>query len=315
VCRRIVRPAILILIGGVAVSVITRCLRHGRLARLAIAAVFVTLFFGAPAMAQAPAADDPNPGAITFTGGLDFPSVYFFRGLRQEGDPGLTMFPYGDIGIAFYSGNGGVKSAGVNFGVWNSLQTGSTGSDGPSGKLHYEEDFYATLSLGFGAGMSLTTGYMALTSPNNMFNTVKEWQVKVSKAGMLAPYGFLAFELSDKGQADAGTSKGTYLELGVGPTFPIGKAGPTLTIPVKFGLSLGDYYELGTEDNKYGFFDLGALVTVPIKKIPSKFGSWNIHGGLDWLNLGDTTAAFNPGDDGQPRSNQVIGLFGIGLTY
>src|SRR3954470_20585371 len=84
-----------------------------------------------PGVARA-TASDPNPGAITFTGGLDFPSVYIFRGIVQESDPKLTMWPYGDIGLALASGQGAVKSVGVNFGVWNSLQTGSSGSDGPS---------------------------------------------------------------------------------------------------------------------------------------------------------------------------------------
>jgi len=151
---------------------------------------------------------DPNPGALTFTGGIDFPTLYFFRGIRQETDPALTMWPYGDLGIALHSGDGGVKSVGVNVGVWNSLHTGSSGTDGVSGKLHYEEDFYATLALGFGGGFSLNTTYMALTSPNNMFATVKEMQFKVSKAHWLNPYGFLAFELSDDGQADAGQTFG-----------------------------------------------------------------------------------------------------------
>src|SRR4051812_37062743 len=49
-----------------------------------------------PASAQTAA--DPNPGAITLTTGVDFPSVYFFRGIRQEADPKFTMFPYGDVG-------------------------------------------------------------------------------------------------------------------------------------------------------------------------------------------------------------------------
>ena len=96
----------------------------------------------------------------------------------------------------------------MNFGVWNSLHTGSSGSDGPSGKLHYELDFYTTLSLGFGGGFSLGTTYTAYTSPNSMFTTVKELSFKVSKAHMLAPYGVLAFEIGgdESGQADGGHS-------------------------------------------------------------------------------------------------------------
>ena len=72
-----------------------------------------------------------------------------FRGIRQEIDPGFTSWPYADLKIDFTSGDGAVKSSSVNFGVWNSLHTGSSGTGGPSEKLHYEEDFYAALNLAF----------------------------------------------------------------------------------------------------------------------------------------------------------------------
>ena len=105
----------------------------------------------APAAAQAAA--DPNPGNITLIGNVDFTNAYMFRGIRQE-DSGLILWPYFDLGIAAYSGKGSLKSVGVNFGTWNSLHSGASGTDGPSGKLWYESDFYTTLSLGFGGGVS-----------------------------------------------------------------------------------------------------------------------------------------------------------------
>jgi hypothetical protein len=126
---------------------------------------------------------------------------------------------------------------------------------------------------------------------------------------MLSPYGVLAFELGDFG-ADGGVAKGTYLELGVGPAFPLGGGRATLTIPLKLGVSLKDYYEMEGVDNKFGFFDIGALITLPLGGVGSQFGSWNIHGGADVLVFGDTTKAFNNGDQ-----SKVVGLIGIGVTY
>jgi hypothetical protein len=260
-----------------------------------------------PLMAHAQAAASPNSGALTFTGGLDLPTVYVFRGIVQETDPKLTMFPYGDIGLRLASGSGAVKRVALNFGVWNSLQTGSSGSDGFSEHLHYEEDFYTTLSLGFAKSITLGTTYTAYTSPNLMFNTVKEISFKVAQASRFNPYGILAFEVGEHG-ADGGEKKGTYLELGAGPAFPIGKA--TLSIPVKLGMSLSNYYELNGEDHKFGFFDVGGLITLPLSGINSNFGSWNIHGGVDFLAFGDTTQYFNQDD-----SSKVVGLIGIGVTY
>jgi hypothetical protein len=274
--------------------------------RSGVVVAAAAMLMAVPTVARAQAAD-PNPGGITFTGGVDVPSVYVFRGILQETDPGFTMWPYGDIGFALMSGDGGVKTVGLNFGVWNSLMTGSSGSDGVSEHLHYEEDFYTTLSLGFSKSVSLGTTYTAYTSPNLMFNTVKELSFKVAQTSRFNPYGILAFELGEHG-ADGGENKGTYLELGVGPAFPIGTA--TLSIPVKLGMSLNNYYELNGEDNKFGFFDIGGLITLPLSGINSNFGSWNIHGGVDFLAFGDTTTFFNQDD-----SSKVVGLIGIGVTY
>jgi hypothetical protein len=274
-----------------------------------MAAVAVSAALAAPAAAQ----DDPNSGKLTFTGGIDVlpGTTYVFRGIVQESDPQLTLWPYGDLGLALYEGPGGIKTVSANLGVWNSLHSGSSGSDnGLNGKLHYEEDFYAALGFGFGGGVTLTSQYTAYTSPNSLFRTVKELSFKVAKAHMLAPYGLVAFELGGEDAAGAdGGDPGTYLELGVGPSFPFGD-GPTLTIPVKIGLSLADYYQGPSGDEKFGFLDIGALVTVPLAGVPSAFGSWNVHGGLDVLVFGDTTKAFNAGD-----AAKVVGLFGIGVSY
>jgi hypothetical protein len=290
----------------------TMCSRRLGRTGLSLAGAALVSLLAVSASAQTPAAPppppDPNTGALTFTGGLDVPSKYVFRGLVQEADSKLTLFPYGDLGIAFYSGEGAVKSASVNFGVWNALLTGSSGLDGISGKLHYEEDFYATLSLGFAHGVTLGTTYTAYTSPNDMFGTVQELLFKVSKAHMLAPYGIIAFELD--GQADGGSSEGTYLELGVGPSWPLAGGKVTFAVPVKVGFSLNDYYESAGEDHKFGYFQAGGLFTIPFTSATSKYGAWNFHAGVDAYAFGDTPKAFNNGDSGK-----AVVSFGIGVVY
>ena len=272
--------------------------------RLALA-VTVLLTFSDAARAQDP---DPNPGAITLTTGIDFPSVYFFRGIRQEADPKLTMFGFGDVGISLFTTDTG-QSVSVNFGVWNSLHTGSSGSDVPDNSSHYEEDFYAMLNVGVGGGITITPFYTAYTSPNESFRTVKELAFKIGHASKFAPYFIVARELS--GQADGGSEEGTYAELGVGPSWPLGGAGVTIGIPVRLGLSLKDYYEAGGKDNRFGFFDIGALFTVPFSSAPTKFGTWNIHGGVNFIALGDGTRSFKTDAD----DRQVIGSIGIGMSY
>ena len=290
---------------------LTRTARYGFSALVALALV---TFTAAPTSAQEPA--DPNPGNITVTAGMDFLNQYMFRGIRQNSTE-IAMWPYADLGLALFSGDGGVKSVGLNVGSWNSLHTGDTGSDGPSGKLWYEGDFYATLGLGFGGGTSLATTYTAYTSPNNMFTTVKELMVKLAVddsaylgKGALKPYVALAFEFDTApgvGQADGGLNAGKYLEIGVAPGYAGSAA--SVAIPIKVGLSAGDYYELNGVDETFGYFSGAALVTVPLGGTTS-FGAWNIHGGVELQKLGDTTKALNGGE-----GTQVIGSFGFGLSY
>jgi hypothetical protein len=290
-----------------------RATRHG----LAAVTLAVVTLLAAPASAQeAAAAPDPNPGNLTFTGSMDFLNTYMFRGIRQD-DTKVIMWPALDLGMSIYSGDGGLKSAGINVGSWNSLHTGTAGSDGPTGKLWYEGDFYATLGLGFGGGVALSTTYTAYTSPNNAFSTVKELAFKLAVddspylgTAALKPYIIVAQEFDTApglGQADAGENAGTYLELGVAPGWA--SEAVTLAFPVKVGLSAGDYYELAGTDNKFGYASLAAIVTVPLGGT-TMFGAWNVHGGVEFQTLGDTTKAINGGD-----GSKVIGSFGFGLSY
>ena len=254
---------------------------------------------------------DPNPGNLTLTGGIDFLNAYLFRGIPQD-DTGVVMWPYGDLGIALHSGEGIFKSVGVNVGLWNSLHTGNAGLDGASEELWYESDFYATLAAGFGAGTSVGVTYTAYTSPNGLFNTVRELSFKfaIDDSGALGraaikPYLLVARELD--GQADGGAEEGTYLEIGGAPGFPLG--GWTVNVPLRAGFSLGDYYEGALGDEGFGFFSVAGIVTIPLSSTPTKVGSWNIHGGVEYVRLGDRNAEIL-GD-----TSKVIGSIGIGLSY
>jgi hypothetical protein len=247
----------------------------------------------------------------TFTGAVDFPTVYFFRGIRQEADPKFTTFVAGDLGISLLAdGSGALKTAGLNVGTWNAFLTGSSGSDRPDTGAFYESDLYAGVTLGFGA-VSLTPMFTAYTSPNDVFTTVKEISFKVAHASRTAPYALVAFEIGgdSSGQADGGSELGTYLELGIGPSWPIADGAATVAVPVKLGFSLKDYYELNGEDQKFGYLAGGVLFTVPLSG-----GKWNVHAGVDLYALGDATGAANADSDG-PRKSWAIASGGIGFVF
>ena len=281
---------------------------------LSIAAATFALLSAQPAAAQT--VPDPNSGSLTVTSSVDLTNTYMFRGIRQD-DTKVMIWPAADLGLSVYSGDGALKSAAVDFGTWNSLHTGNAGLESASKKMWYESDFYTSLSLGFGGGLSLGTTYTAYTSPNAGFSTVKELMVKLGVddstalgTAALKPYGIVAFEFATDpgvGQADAGLHAGRYLELGVGPGWSGSRA--SLTFPVKIGLSLANYYELDGVDHKFGYFSASAIGSLPLK-VPASYGSWNVHAGVEFQQLGTTTKAFNNGD-----AQKVIVSGGVGLSY
>jgi hypothetical protein len=284
-----------------------------------VAFVLCGVCWASTAAAQAPASSDPNPGNLTLTGSFDVVSTYMFRGIRQNAT-GVALWPVADLGLAVYAGDGGLTSVTANIGTWNSLHTGDTGSDGTSGKLWYESDFYAALGLGFGGGVTFTTSYTAYTSPNNSFSTVKEFMLRLGVddsaylgRAAVKPYVILAQEFDAEidgltnGQADAGLNGGTYLEIGAAPGYALPRA--SIAFPIKAGFSLNDYYELAGVDHAFGYFSVAGIVTVPLRGTTG-FGAWNLHGGIEFQALGDTTQALNGGD-----SSRTIGSVGIGFTY
>jgi hypothetical protein len=268
----------------------------------------VSCLGAAPARAQSTSVD-PNPGKLTLTAGLDVTNAYLFRGIPQD-DTGVIVQPSGDLGIALHQGEGWLSAVGVNVGLWNSLHTGVAGLDG-LGKLWYESDFYAGLALGLGQRGGVSVTYTSYNSPNNGFATVREVSFKFSldDSAMLGraavrPYVLLARELD--GQADGGSAEGTYLELGAAPGI-----GSRLRVsaPVRLGLSVADYYEGANGDERFGFVSVAGIVSAPLSAGPTRFGSWNVHGGVEFVRLGDRNEAIL-GD-----RSKVIGSIGVGLSY
>jgi hypothetical protein len=264
-----------------------------RYAAIALCAAGVLLTAGAPAYAQS------DEATVTVSGGIDFVNQYMFRGIRQN-STGMATWPFIDLGVS----GGGLKNVTLNVGTWNSAHSK------PSGL--YETDFYGTLGVALGGGAALSTTNTSYTSPNDSFTHVKEIAVKMAfddsaalGRGALKPYALVAFELGaepGRYQADGGEHGGRYLELGMAPGVSGSKA--SLAIPVKVGLSVGDYYELDGEDNAFGFFSIGGIVTVPMG------AHLNVHGGAEFQALGETTKAFN-GDEG----TQGIASIGIGFSF
>jgi hypothetical protein len=281
----------------------------------------------APAASAAPPASaaeskGPNTGRLSLSGGADWASAYFFRGIRQETD-GFILQPYGELAIKLVEGAGPLSSLSLSVGTWNSLHTGGASGAGCDAcsdpKAWYESDFIVKLGATFFEDFTAGLVYTAYMSPNDLFGTVHELAVSLgyNDGKLLGPFALnpsllLAFELD--GQADAGDSKGVYLQLGVSPgyTFLADSRYPlTLSLPVALGLSVNDYYEFGGSDNPaFGYVQWGPAASVPLAFIPAEFGKWQLKGSLSFLHLGKTLERVNDHD-----AFHVLGMVGIALSY
>ncbi len=253
-------------------------------------------------VAAAQAAPAPRP--VKITGAFDFPTLYFFRGIRQEFDADLTFQPW--VNVAYTAS----PTVTLNVGSWNSIHSGSNSDEDVYDGAFYETDFYASGAFATGKVTS-TLLYTAYMSPIDAFGPVHEIAYTAgfsdSESSLpMAPAVTLAFELSDK-SADGGDKKGIYLELAATPGIPVGDDAPvTLTVPIKFGFSLKDYYENPStgEDSGFGYLSIGLMGLVPISP------NLDIHGGVLIYAFGDTLKLFN--DD---ESSKVVGTIGLGFSF
>jgi hypothetical protein len=246
---------------------------------------------GAPVVAQTAT---PDSRRLAVSGNVDVTDAYFLRGLPQD-DTKVLVQPSIDGGVSLS------QNLSMHVGLWNSLHTGATGLDGPSGKLWYASNFYGSLSYAI-RRVDVAAIYTGYTSPNNAFASVQELAIKASHRGWGQPYALVAFEL--KGQQDGGQAEGRYLEVGGAPSWG---SGVTVAVPLKVGLSLGDYYESFTGDETFGFFSAGGRVTKTFSQ--GAAGSWNVHGGAEYLRLGERNKIVFGSD------SKVVASAGIGFSY
>jgi hypothetical protein len=262
-----------------------------------------------------------NKGRISLSAGMDFTTAYFFRGILQEKD-GFIGQPYADVTFNLYEGSNGLNSVGATLGIWNSIHSGPTGTDGPTAdpKAWYEFDFIAALNFELFDKLTAETIYTIYTSPNGTFSSTQEFAIgfgyddsDLLGAFALSPHILFAFEF--QGGGATGPDLGTYFEFGVEPGLTViesEKYPVSLAIPLTLGLSLGDYYENPTtgQDSTFGYFDAGLKVSMPLGFIPADYGSWEVYIKGDFLFLGSSTKAINGGDD-----FEAIGTIGFALAY
>jgi hypothetical protein len=279
---------------------------------------------GPPPIGAQPAgaAEEPgNTGRIALNLGVDWVTEYFFRGIAQQVG-GANFQPYGSVSFKLVEHAGPLTALTATPGIWNNWHAGDGNLVAPvDPKFWYEADLYFTLAATLEA-VTVGLTYTAYTSPNDSFATVQELAVGLSlndskwftwfEGFALNPTLLLAGEFS--GQADAGRTRGVYLQLGLNPGYTFAAESPTpvtLSFPVTLGLSVSNYYEFATGDNPaFGYVQFGPAVTLALGFMPKSFGTWVVKGALEVLVLGDTLETLNDNDSFKP-----IGRIGVAVVY
>ncbi len=243
---------------------------------------------------------DDTGSSLTFSGGVDIASAYYFRGIPQV-TQGVVIQPYANLGISLVEQDEDVPvGLGLNFGTWNSLH--SAQSTDP----WYESDFTAGASLILPGGVTFGASYVYIYAPSlgDIFAEEIDLSLAIDEKKLLgigetplnfalSPSALVAFEV-DGGSDGLGVAgaPGIYLELGLAPsiTLDVIEGYPiTLAVPLKVGLSIDDYYESSVGgDETFGYFDATVAATVPLSFIPPRFGSWSLTGTVHFLFLGDS---------------------------
>lgn len=163
-----------------------------------------------------------------------------------------------------------------------------------------EVDIWGGMSTSFGA-LSLSATYQAWMYGSD---TEQILDIGIGYDCLLSP------SLTIHNRLDEGASggqTGTILVLGISHDFELGPI--TVTPSANFAYFLQDDYHPGSTEDGYGYTSLGLSASYPLSFIDSKFGEWDIHGGLTYYITDDNVVANAKDDD------FLTGSIGIGVAF
>ncbi len=292
----------------------------------------------APAIAQAQEAPAIKNGSVSLGAGFDITTEYWFRGIPQE-NQGFLIQPYADVTFSLVSNDDFTLDA--YFGTWNSFHWSDGSSTGGNAigndNVWYEADYFIGATIGIDA-FSIDFGYTNLYSPAGGVEFAEEIYIGLGfddselwgeDFGGLQPSAMVVFEIdggSDSPATAVAAEKGIYFQVAVEPSFTVldsEEAEVTLAIPVTLGFGNDDYYQYtnsvgATDDDTFGFFQIGAVLSMPLDLIPAEYGAYEVSAGIHYIALGDAGEAIgnsanfgvNGGDD-----DSIFATIGISMSY
>jgi hypothetical protein len=272
-----------------------------------------------------------NTGALTFSGGVDIASAYYFRGYLQE-NSGAIIQPYFGVSTTLVETDD--FKLGLSVSTWNSLHSSNKAGDADipgdsnGADVWYENDIYVSLPVSFGK-FTVTPSYYLYQYPNGAANTVHEALLTVAYddtelwSGLgfkpyddfaLKPYATAAYEIDDGNGSENG-----YFEVGLAPTYTaaVGEYKLPLTFPVALGMGFDNYFvkseSNGGGNDFLGYLSVGVQTSIPIPEsiIPAKYGSWAVTGGGYYMNLFSDSLE----ESNHDSSNVFWGKVGLTFSY
>lgn len=257
---------------------------------------------------------------------VNFPTKYISRGLILNRNAGIIAQPSAELDFAAYDGGKGLINKVTPYvGIWNDVVSNHQYAGGNLSSW-YEFDWDVGVSIDFAKNWNFNVQYIEFTSPSNAFGTSKNIIPQITYndsdlwGGKFALNPYVAGLIETNGKAGSGVDLGQYIEPGIAPswTFMEKSAYPvTLTVPVKVGLGLNNFYggKNPKHNETFGYFSAGATVGVPLKFMDSAVGgSWSANAGVAYYYYGDGTHYFNKAG-GYSNTSDVIGSVGVTVKF
>ena len=267
------------------------------------------------------APDDERGPIAEVSGGVEVWSAYFDRGFLVEA-AAFVVQPWIAVDVPLLRCAGAVDDVRFVADGFASLEDGETGlGGGPHApKGWYEADVWLGLASHVRERLDVRLDYQLSWSPNGSFERFEELALQLdyddeatfaSRGGRFrgfAPTMLLACET--RGQNDDGRHLGRYLELRAEPRWACcgeGEPALDLSVPVRLGLSVGDYYEdADGRDETFGFVAVGVRLAVGLGRLSRPLDDWTATATVGGIWLGDHAA-----EAGDGRRSRLVTAFGL----
>jgi hypothetical protein len=276
-------------------------------------ALLLATAFASVALAQEPASVDKTvesgpaeaevqqKSKLTIEGELLWTNAYVSDGYVIT-DEGLILQPQVTLAYEAYS------SENLTLTPWFNVWANVTDEEYNKGDYFDELDLAAGLEAATGP-ITLGAQFTWYTSPVDSFDDIHELGFSVSLDDQsltewpisLNPYAALYIETRDRGGPE-----GSFVELGIEPTYAIEDWNLTLSLPITTAFNVDEqYFDDDGDDELLGYVMIGFSARYDITD------NWYAAAGVEyWILTADSTEASNDGDD-----TQWVGKVAVGFSY